>query len=107
MTGGDYRLLDLQLAIVPLAEVTPTVKPTLKKGAAIETKRVVVTGDNIDDLLKSYVESEQSQSNESVDDILQGYLGGEAEPSPQRETSEQDLESLLMDYAQEDTKGSK
>ncbi|MGB0648063.1 MAG: HEAT repeat domain-containing protein, partial [Bradymonadia bacterium] len=107
LTGGDYRILDLQLAIVPLAEVTHTVKPTLKKGAAIEKKRAAISNENIDDLLKSYVETEHSQNSESVDEILQGYLGGETDPPPQRETSDQDLESLLMDYAQEDTKGSK
>jgi hypothetical protein len=40
-----------------------------------------------------------------MDQILQGYLGvdiGSAEAK-----DDKDLESLLMDYAEEDTKGSK
>jgi hypothetical protein len=104
LTGDDYRILDLQFTLVSLGQVKGPSKQTYSKTGAVEKSRTEPKK-NIDDLLKSYVSVEKASNPDSVDQILQGYLDLDAEEPDAKDNK--DLESLLMDYAEEDTKGSK
>lgn len=105
LTGDEYRILDLQFTLVSLNEVKGVAKQTYSKTGAVERSRSKPKKKNLDDLLKSYVSTEKDSSPGTVDQILQGYLdtGGDEQDGK----DDKDLESLLMDYAEEDTKGSK
>ena len=109
LTSPKYRLLDVQLSLAPLKQPIRSVTASAKPGisGAVEKVRAPVQAapeGGIDDILKDYVTTEPTTDSDSVDQILQGYLddgGASKQPKP-----EQDLETLLMDYAEEDREGS-
>lgn len=109
LTSSRYRLLDVQLALTslndspstPARSLSPASQPIVEKR---RPARPAENLENIDELLKDYVDTDSVVSPQSVDDILQGYLG-DGVPTNKTKT-EKDLETLLMDYAEEDTEGS-
>ena len=125
LESEPFRVIDLQLSLVPLEEkkAQNMALPKPSQIKVIEKQRSRPpslprqprqkpagsgSGD-IDDLLQSYVDSESPAKPASVDEILEGYLGNsdaKAQSVPSTQSGpEGDLESLLIDYAAEDKKG--
>lgn len=125
LESEPFRVIDLQLSLVPLQEkkAQNMALPKPSQIRVIEKQRsrppslprqprqeTAESGSgDIDDLLQSYVDSESPAKPVSVDEILEGYLGNsdvKAQSAPSTQSGhEGDLESLLIDYAAEDKKG--